>query len=494
MKASDYKDLFAALDTWIRQGQGVQAQRELVRLSKKKLPRREALAFAVLARRADLPLLGIRILNPIVRPTNKAPATASETESAEYALSLTKIGATQEGLQILSDLESTRIPEVLLYTAFAHFTGWDYESALPLLSAYVALPGIAPYQRLIGQVNLAAALVHEQHYLKARELLRLILQETHEKNYVLLQGNALELLAQNSILERDWEAAEEHLNEAQKRLSDTNSRDAFYVRKWRAILALLKSWPPFNSLEILHAIKAEARQRQSWETARDCDFFEAVHTKNHALATHLYFGTPFPCYRRRLVKSCGEPFNLPEEYLWNLVEGESSKSIFDLFNAEAFPGRHCLKPGHLLHRLLATLSSNFYRPLRIASLHALLYPEEFFNPFTAPTRVHQAIIRLRRWLSAYRIPLLIREQNGFYELIPRRPYGILIRNPEGSEKLSPLLVTLKHRYPNTLFSLQEARAVLKTSLATAHRLMVKAIAGGHVRRAGTGRSTRYIFF
>ena len=151
-----------------------------------------------------------------------------------------------------------------------------------------------------------------------------------------------------------------------------------------------------------------------------------------------------------------------------------------------------LKVGQVNHRLLVTLASDFYKPLRLASIYFGLYPREYYNPVSAPTRVHQAIISLRTWIEESGIDLSIEEENGFYRLTGNAGIQIgkkeLLGNREGL-----LLSQLKEKCGGDPFSVSDAAKELGLSSRTALRALQKAIEEGEVLRTGSGASTRYTF-
>ena len=138
-------------------GHGAEARRLLRSLVEKKVPRAERLSLATLARRSNLHGVALRPLNPVVRPTGKRRRSLTDKEKAEYAASLSYIGAAPEALAILRTVNADGVPESLLYQAFAHFSQWDYAAPIPLLRKYLQSSLITDYQRLIGKVNLLAA-------------------------------------------------------------------------------------------------------------------------------------------------------------------------------------------------------------------------------------------------------------------------------------------------------------------------------------------------
>src|SRR5206468_2581133 len=121
------------------------------------------------------------------------------------------------------------------------------------------------------------------------------------------------------------------------------------------------------------------------ETVRDCDLHRSVATKDEKLLLHVYFGTPHPTFRERILAEYGGSVALPSRYLWKKT-GKSSR-ILDLTDPEALG----LKPGQLLHRALLLLCSDFYRPVRLAALHSRLFPDRYFHPTATPNQIHQLL-------------------------------------------------------------------------------------------------------
>jgi hypothetical protein len=151
-----------------------------------------------------------------------------------------------------------------------------------------------------------------------------------------------------------------------------------------------------------------------------------------------------------------------------------------------------LKPGQLLHRLLATLASDFYRPFRLASLHSLLYPREYFNPVTSPMRVHQATRHLRAWLEEEGIALRIEEQHGLYRLTGTA--GCLITRGEAlGHKRAGILHLLRSRWPAQKFSIGAVMRQLKMPRRSALRVLQAAHKSGELAREGKGAGTVYFF-
>lgn len=497
-------DQVKTIDGYLRQGKGELACRGLKKITSKKVPRPHALTLASLARRANLLNLALRILNPIVRPTPKNPVTPTEAEKAEYASSLALLGLSEEALAILTEIDSNRIPESLLYQAFAMVSEWNYGPTIPLLLKYAASSKITEYQRIVGKVNLAAAYVHERLVGEASEVLAEIREETARNKLRRLYGNTLELSAQNAISQKKWREAEKFLNQSQKALEATKALDVFFVDKWQCILRLLKSNGDTSARAELHKLRSRAKKLHHWETVRDCDQYEVICRKDNKLLIPLFYGTPFECFRKRLLEDFGPSATIPDEYHWQVGKGSSpgwqprkhspSQPTLYLSTGIVTAKRTVLKPGQSQHRLLMALSSDFYRPLRITSLHTRVYPQEFFNPISSPVRIYQLTKRLRKWLKKVSFPVEILEKDGYYHLSSEKPYTIILSlsKPE-PDKDSYTIRQLKQIWPKDKFSVADAGKRLNSSPSALHRLLRKALEQGQIKRHGRSSATLYSF-
>lgn len=448
--------------------------------------------MAGLARRAGLHLLALKLLGPSVRGTGRKAVSASDEEKAEYAASLTYVGATEEALTLLKHVNSDRVPQALLFECFAHFAQWDYRAAIPLLTKYVASSKLDPYQVLVGKVNLAAALIQQKEYAEAQPLLAELRSATRGPGFAHLHGNVLELSAQNSIFTGDFATAAGHLRAARDSLEGAVGLSEFFVRKWEAFVFSAQNRGKAEAFTKLHVIRREAMSLH-WETVRDCDRLEAVETKNESLLWHLYFGTPFEKFRERLLLDFGMPVEIAQTYLWRLngEEGESSPSVLDVMTGE-WNGRETgLKTGQVVHRLLQALTMDFYRPLRLAVAHHFLYPSEFFNPVSSVHQIHQALRRFRSYLRENDIPLDVEEQDNYYRLILTTPVALRVPHPGKSEDKFQRILSQLQSWGAPSFSATEASVQLRVPERTARRMLSELRDEGRLERAGAGPSTRY---
>ncbi|NJL25264.1 MAG: tetratricopeptide repeat protein [Calothrix sp. SM1_5_4] len=314
----------------------------------------------------------------------------------------------------------------MLYRSFCLFSQWEYGLAIPLLRQYIT-SSIPRYQRLVGSVNLAAALTGVQDFAEARTLLTELLAEVSRGQFHRLHGNCLEMMAQISFFRGDLSACFESLERAERLLAAMPTSDLFFVRKWRAIASSIRDRDP----DPLLRLRQEALARRDWETVRETDRHQLRIRFDERTFERLIFGTPFPAYRQRI---CGELDREPrhDSYLLGCedtpigsggsVEScesgesvESAGSVLDLIS-----GHGCAEAGLNVGEkpldLIEVLARDFYRPKGIGALFSHLHPNERFNPFSSAPRLHQLISRTRAILDERGVPLAITQFHGTYQL------------------------------------------------------------------------------
>lgn len=456
-----------------------------------KIPRELKARFANLARRTRLGQLALRVLNPIVRPTGRRVESATEEEKAEYAASLAVVGAAEEAIGLFHTLDPKRNPEVLLHQAYAHFAQWDYAKAIPLLERYTTSPSLSEYWYLVGLGNLAAALVYERKA-EAKDVLEKLLKLSDPAQHRIVHGYALNLTAENAIWERCWKDAKERLGVAEEYFKHADSLESLFIRKWQAVVHLYED-PSKKTAKQLSPILEEARKREHWETLRSVDYHCAVALKDRDLFLKLYFGTPYDSFLEKLAGDFGQTVEIPESYAWNLVPGD--QKVFWFSFDSTTKRKNAIKEGSVLDRLMRALACDFYRPLRMAEIHTKLYPGEYFNPVSSPTRVAQLMNRIRRHWESTRVPMKILEAKGSYSLSCSRPCRVNLRSSRsGSEdwfalKQQALRLVLEGKP----FDANGAAVVLKLPLWTTKRVLKTLFERGMVSREGKARATRYRF-
>lgn len=483
-KVTPVRRLIAEADELIRQGKGLRANSILAVLTKTRPPRSDALLVAEIARRCSQSDLAVRILNPIVRSPERRPVEATDAEKAEYGANLIRLGAIEEAMGLIAEINSTQVPEALLFQAYGHFSRWDYAQAIPLLERFINSPRISHYQRVLARVNLAASFVVEKRNTEAQSLLEELLEQTRDEAFHLLSGNLYEIGAQVALQQMDFERAKRFLDSATKQLSEAGGRDPFYVQKWKAFLNFKRNPSDSRSLLALRGIARQASESELWETIRACDRMEALVLGKQLLILHLYFGTPLEGFRMKLLAELPTELVLTEQYPWVLSPGKNPVEVDSLIEDTEI-GRSQLS-------LLATLASDFYRPQRVAELHARIYPGEYYNPMSAPLRIRQAMHRLRRWFKERSWPLRIEEISGAYRLVADRP--LVIWRPRVQKTLEEMQLSKVHRrYDQEYFSTSEAAKLLGISVRSAFSLLSNGVRKGFIVRIGSGGASRYEF-
>jgi len=458
------------------------------------VPREHKVRVGSLARRAGVPYLSLRLLAPLVRPSGKKIGDATPAEKAEYAGGLIYVGASSEALEILQSMGKHAPLEASLFTSFALFAQWEYAKAIPVLSHYVQAVSLGDYPRLVGKVNLAAALVTERNLAAADKLLKEIERESREGQHQLLHGVILLLSAQSMIFQKNWGEADGFLRLAQEKLQASDSLEALFVRKWQAIVNLLQEKK--GSQEKIQKVKEEALSRGHGETVRDLDRFLALQGRDEALFVHVYFGTPYESFRGRLVADADFKVTLPSRYELKLGEGQrnpKAKPVWiDVAKGAAGPDREGLKFNAHLHRLLRELCHDFYQSSSLTALHARVYEGEYFNPISTPSKMHRLIVRFREWLKAEKIPLELLEKRSNYRLVGKSPCSLHLQERSVAPS-NPLLDELQTKFIDDKFSIKQAVKALSTPTRSTLRLLEKGMAEGRLAREGRASATRYRF-
>lgn len=458
--------LYQKLDEWIREGKIAEVRDRLAEFARGTPERGDRLALAQLLRRTDQPIESIRMLRPLVRKEGRRIGQATESEKAEYAASLARVGATDEALQLLSEINAESEPKALLYRAFAFLSDWRYADATIPLREYVGRAD--GYNRHVGLVNLLACHTFLEEQKDAAPLFAELESELGSTPSR-LRTTLFELKVQWCVLLRDYPTGNRLLSEMG---ASPGTRQALFVEKWRAIIKLLTT----GDLRSLEEVKKQAQMLSHFETIRQCDYFEAFVRKDVSLFLKLYFGTPYSAFREKVHPHLAE---VPSEYLWRL--GKDSRRIPELDRSTLS------RVGRLPGRLFSALTCDFYRPQRLAALFSRVYPEDHFNPDHCAQRIHVAISELRKAFAKLRWPLIVNASDSNYRLTSQAPVGIWVTDHADPleaqwRKLAAIQLT---------YSTNELSRYLGISARTVLRSIELATQRGWVVREGQGRLTRY---
>ncbi|MGZ3745406.1 MAG: hypothetical protein ACXWRA_16530, partial [Pseudobdellovibrionaceae bacterium] len=297
----DFQTLIEQCDLALRRGEIGLATELLKSLKYSKVPREFRLPLAKLCRRSGLWINGLRLLGKLVRPPEEGHPQATEVEMAEYALLLMKGGAIEEAKYILQNLSPQSVPELEMYQAFCEMAGWNYGETILLLKKYLA-SATNEYQKLIAKVNLAAALVWEEHTAEASVAVENLIYEAKSSNSLRLLANGLELRSQILIQAGDFEGCRKSLETANKLLSEGSSSDRLFIYKWQAICMALKN----KNQQPLQDFRKIAESSLQWESVRECDFFSLRISFDEDLFRHLIMGTPHEPYRIKVCQTLNQ--------------------------------------------------------------------------------------------------------------------------------------------------------------------------------------------
>src|SRR5262249_37973229 len=133
------------------------------------------------------------------------------------------------------------------------------------------------------------------------------------------------------------------LQKATKILGQELTVEQLFVLKGQAMVTALES----KSTKALRAFKAEAIRRRHWESVREADLLTLKIHFDRNTFHHLFFGSPFPAYRRRIVTEIGRSPDV-ESY----VLGSGHVPCLDLASGTLDGSDSGLNPGKTAHRLL----------------------------------------------------------------------------------------------------------------------------------------------
>ncbi len=395
-------------DEWIRQGAASKVRGLCRKLNHKKIPRELLTDYCHVARRVGAPDLIVLWLRPIVRSEKVLARTATTKEKALYALGLFRLGAFGEAAQILSEVDPEEDPQSYFYRASLNINQWNYAKAIPDLRKYMAHPQVPDYSKLVGQLNLCAALVSMAKVDLAEKEIASLMRKLEKQEGSLLKGNLLEIRSQLLLEQGKSEAALKDLEEAAQLLDKADERSILYVQKWQHLISLRSRPGDPEILQQLEALKLRASVANEWEIARDCELQRALALKDENLVSRVFWGSKFKGYKSRVLRLFGKAV-VQDSFLWSTTSDnpESNTPILDLVD---------LAPTPILKKLFFILTRELYQPLRSTEILDSLYPGEYYHPVASPTKLHRLMARARSWLVEQKLPITIQSYRNGYKL------------------------------------------------------------------------------
>lgn len=466
----DYDRLALECENWIRGGQALKSAHALKKLNFAKVPRAKLATLCALARRSNAVAIGLKNLRPFVRPSSIHAKKANSAELIEYAMELNRVGAFSEADLILQDSRLSTEPKALLARAFACMLQWNYDEALSYLDAYLGFEDLTNYERLTAQVNRLACLkfLSDPRFTRLYEELRKTLEQ---EGHHLLLANTLETFSQHLIDNQAWSEAESVLKAAEKLLLEEHGRPLLFVRKWQRILSALRK----NSITDLESFRAEAAELHDWETMRDLDFHQTRLDPECLWANKVYYGTPYPSFRRKLEKIRDYP--AAEWY------GSGDVSLDPWFPKN--------NEGDLAHRTMILFLRDLYRPIGPGEIFANIHQDEYFDIASLSVRVRQIISRCRTWVEENSFPLRLQSIDQQYRM-QLMPHGKIVLRSQTLRLDKIHFFFERHRgLPTANLSIEEWASVMGVKATAAGRFLRAAAEAGAVSKVSTGRTVIY---
>jgi hypothetical protein len=475
------------LEKLLKDGKIKEVQSHLEKIEPSKVARAEALTLAGISRRAGFHRLAFKILNPIVRPKNKLEKIkATPEELVEYGMILFRLGVINESRKVLNS--ATACPEHELFLAFTYFSEWDYAKAREILESYVSSPGISDYNLLLGKLNLAQAYVGLEDPRKAIPITKEVISKAKSLKLNLLLANALQNLIDAYIECKELKKIEESIQELKNLMGDSHYRYDLYLQETIAVTKL-------PDVTLLREVGKTARQKRMYEIVRKCDLLEAIATRNEDLFRKVYFGSPYPEYRKKILRQWGKPIDLGDSYLWSLNPDRKSERIFDVAEGCDVGTGKKLKKGTAVHNLLKIFAGNLYVTYKAEALYSYLFPKDNLDFRTSIHKVYDTILRARNWLESEGMGFSIAEAHGEYFLFSEGGYQLKIpvALSAAADLYDAKVKDLKAKVGSAVFTANAVVDILSVSKATATRILKRGIEDGELETFGQGKSTKYRF-
>lgn len=397
-KVSNFESLLIQWNAMIQQGSASQVRKAFRKLNPRRIPRSHLVEAAQIARRIGLPELIVQWLGPIIHSEKVLVAPATDQEKALFALGLFRIGSINEAQKILAHVNPAVDPQIRFYRGLVFIAQWQYGKAVPELKKYIKDPRLTEYSRLVGRLNLCAALVALDCFKPAEQEISVLQKKLIKANYKLLLGNLLEIRSQLNMSLGHFEIALRDLAEAGQLLEKADHKSQLLVDKWKVIIELRKNLDAVRDLSALQAVRDQALAQREWETLRECDLQQAIHSKDQDLLLKVYWGSKSVHYKARALNAFASENKILSSYCWYGTKDSNTNSPIDLVR---------LAPTRSLKKLVFALTREFYRPLKTAELFSFIYENEHYIPGSSPEKTRRLVDRCRHWLKEDGLPIEI---------------------------------------------------------------------------------------
>ena len=488
-----YEQILSDCENLIKVGQVEFAQRTLKRVNPRNVPRKLLAKYAQQSRRAGLYYKGLSFVSDTaIKALQRSDVSINETdlhhERAEYGALLVRIGATSQAEKILNQVDYNLAPEALFFKGFCKFATWENEGAAQCFKEFLAL-NQDPSRVSAGKLNLIAALVESTIVdTKVSNETEMLVDDfiDHLKSIEnkRLLANAYEIKAQLEIKKQQFDHANDSLYQARKYTRDGSPNSIHFIEKWSSISQALQ----FKNEKVLVNLKMKSQKLGFWETSRECDLYLNLIKFDESRFHHLYFGTPYPAYRKRIKTLLETEVQLRDQYRYGYKRGP----LIDLrsFCKDNVP---ILKSASQPHQIIDHLLQDFYKPSPITDLFNTLFPDQYFDYRNSKNKIHKAIERTRVEILDSNLPIEIEEHNSAYRLKIIGPLGILIHAERKLVSADEVRIELlKQNFKDgKLFHAKEVTPILGLKKISALKLLNQQVAKGELLKIGVGPNTKY---
>ncbi len=470
----------------LQSGFSQKAQNQLMDIRLGEASRQDCLKWATLLRRTGAYEMALKVLYPVVR-SNNPNITPEAKEIAIYRGLLNSIGGSEEAIRLITQSRAhEKETSALLVLAFAFFSQWNYEAAIPILESYLERVDRDSYDHAIGQVNYVAALVATEQFEQAIPLLHELKKYFSQNRMKILLGNCNEILGQVHFKEKNYEKAIPCLEDAKKQLGGKEP-DTLFVKKWKLFISLSKNQSRVSTLQQITILREKARSLVLWETPRDIDLHIALITQNSDLFNHVYYGSPFNGYRKKMLINGHD--KLESRYFRQL--GTTSPKM--TLEVNQLTERIGLRIGSLEERLLTVLVQDFYRPHRGATIFNQVYLGENFHPEHSQNKVKLLVSRLRKRLEPFGLGV-DNILGKSYQLAEKSQVTLIydLCNQKGIGLAEDLrLKKLEEAFRENWFTTERLSQELGVSQRTASRWLNQWVETNRIAQEGRRKSARY---
>lgn len=490
MKESDIEiqKTIAALNEQTKLGHRIEVLAALKKINKNQINLEALVEFADLALRNNDFNLSLKFLYSQMRE-NTDEIIYHEKLLTTYATALIGVGANAEAKTILQKIKNN--PATLLSHAFLLFSEWDYTSSIPLIVKYMKQQ-TDPYKKIVGQINLVAAYIGSGEMNKGEQELTLMRKELASfPEAKILLGNSWEIQSQLDIYRGNYTQALESLQTSANILGDNLNRYLLYVNKWKAVANLSINPKQPKAIENLQKIKQQAFQIRNWETVRDCDFHLARLTNNESLLSRILCGTPYRGYRSRIDKLYNLKIKSDKSFIYCPMAQDLESKTIDL-DLQELP--KSIQNKSTTKSLLKILTSDIYKPPRVGVVFHALYPEEYFNPFTSPSRVRNSILRFNAQMNDVNKAFQIKIIKGDVLLFSKNFKSIKVPIHSNTKNQSfELIINFRKTWGGGYFKTSDFSKFHSISKVSALKLINFFLEKKWLIRTDQGKSTYYRF-